>query len=147
MVLKIAKTTITLVLFCMVAATTAEARTHYYSFYSDDPVRYLKPIERYKQTAGACINGTGDVRAGIVTHHMLAVDLMAEFFACLSQHASPDRIVLIGPDHYAQTLAGISVASLPWKTPFGELATDPDTASATRKMLELAADPEAFSGL
>lgn len=148
MVFEVSKTGIGLMLFVLLWTGPAGARTSFYSFFSDEPGKYLGAIERYERAArsGACPEQGAEVRGGIVTHHLLAIDLMTELFECLSRRVTPERIVLIGPDHYAQTRAGMAIARLPWKTPFGELAVDAPLAGTIQESLGLTDDPEAFSG-
>jgi AmmeMemoRadiSam system protein B len=66
------------------------------------------------------------IRAGIVSHHFLARNLIAQFFAGIDPEGVR-RVILVGPDHYKR-LAGqedLAAASLlPWKTPYGLLHPD-----------------------
>lgn len=147
MVFQVSKTAIALIAFCLSLSTTVYARTQNYSFYSDEPETYLKAIGRSKQGGPmACPDHVFNYRSGIVTHHLLAIDLMNEFFTCLSRNVKPKRIVLIGPDHYGQSRERIAVSLLPWKTPFGVLYPDPKITSTVKKSLGLGDDSEAFSG-
>jgi hypothetical protein len=147
MVFQVSKTAIALILFCMILTNTSDARTENYSFYSDKPEKYLNTIRGAERTATpACFNNKAIYRAGIVTHHLLAIGLMNEFFSCLSKNVRPERVVLIGPDHYGQSIDRISVSSLPWKTPFGILDPDANAAAAIIGALGLNDSPEAFSG-
>jgi AmmeMemoRadiSam system protein B len=131
----------------MILSSTVHARTQNYSFYSDEPEKYLIAVRGSEQsTELACADGKADLRAGIVTHHILAISLMNEFFACLSRNVRPDRIVLIGPDHYGQSIDRIAVSPFPWKTPFGVLNPDGSAAATIKESLGLSDDPEAFSG-
>ena len=123
------------------------ARTELYSFYSDRPAVYLDAIQVFaKAPRGTCRHSEGTIRAGIVTHHFLAHALMVGFFECLAARDRPDRILLIGPDHFTKGLQPITVSSLPWKTPFGEQEADTATAATIQEALGLSSDPEAFSG-
>ena len=136
-----------IVVFALLNPAVVYARTQHYSSYSDQPAVFLKAIERYRSKPGeACNKGEGLVRAGIVTHHFLANQMMVEFFECLKHQASPARIVLIGPDHFGKGIYPITVSPLPWKTPFGELKTDRNRIARIKKTLGLADDAEAFSG-
>ncbi len=147
MVLQVSKAAVILILFCMVVSKTVHARAQNYSFYSDEPEKYQTVIRGAEQKAtSVCVSNEAYYRAGIVTHHLLAIDLMNEFFSCLSKNVKPERVVLIGPDHYGQSMERISVSLLPWKTPFGILAPDTNTAAAIISSLSLNNDPEAFSG-
>ena len=143
MVFKVAQIAALLLLI----AGPVSARTEHYSSDSDRPVVFLDAIERFHGARhDTCEAGRRRVRAGIITHHFLANALMVEFFECLASSAAPDRIILIGPDHFEKGLRSVSVTPLPWETPFGRLDPDPDSAEAISQSLGLADDPEAFSG-
>ncbi len=147
MVFQVSKTAVTAVLLCASLSASAYARTENFSFYSDEPGKYLAAINAVGQRPeSACVDGKANLRAGIVTHHLLAIGLENEFFSCLSRQAKPERIVLIGPDHYGQSMDRIAVSPLPWKTPFGILEPDVSAAAAIKESLGLNNDPEAFSG-
>ena len=86
------------------------------------------------------------IRAGIVTHHFLASALMVRFFATLRAQSAPETIILIGPNHFHHGLANISFSSLPWKTPFGFLESDPSIVRELESATHLPEDPDAFAG-
>lgn len=123
------------------------ARTHHYTSFSDRPELFRKAIADYKNLPHAkCeLNGKA-VRGGIVTHHFLANEMMVDFFECLVSQTNPERIILIGPDHFRKGLNGISLSSLPWKTPFGEMKADTAVVKEIKHTLALEEDVEAFSG-
>lgn len=135
------------VILVLLYPAVLHARTHHYSSYSDDPAVFLKAIDQYKKKQHkTCAKNAGPVRAGIVTHHFLANQMMVEFFECLSHQASPDRIVLIGPDHFSKGIYPITVSPLPWKTPFGDLKADRNSVMRIKQSLGLPNDVEAFGG-
>lgn len=82
---------------------------------------------------------------GIVTHHFLASELIAEYFEAISSKDPPRRIVLIGPDHFHQGIRSLSLTDLPWQTPFGVLEADRETIRGVAGRLGLRMDPGAFS--
>jgi AmmeMemoRadiSam system protein B len=69
---------------------------------------------------------------------------MVRFFAALG--TSPQTIILIGPNHFHHGSANISFSSLPWKTPFGAIATNLDIVHQLMAATNLPEDPEAFTG-
>ena len=148
MVFNVPKTGLALALICMIVPGSAESQTHHYSYSSDEAGPYVQVIGRSATALpeAVCPEGGEDIRAGIVTHHFLARTLMADFFSCLAAKTGPDRVVLIGPDHYGQAIAGIAFSPLPWVTPFGELSSDPLSVAALREALEVLYDVNAFSG-
>ncbi|OGF25454.1 AmmeMemoRadiSam system protein B [Candidatus Falkowbacteria bacterium RIFOXYB2_FULL_34_18] len=63
------------------------------------------------------------VVAGIIPHHLLAADLISEFFYNLDGQ-DYDTIILIGPNHYNQGNAKIITSEYDWETPYGILKND-----------------------
>ena len=61
-----------------------------------------------------------------VPHHLLAADLMARGFWAASA-SSPDRIILLSPDHFLKTHLPFATTQRPFNTPLGRL--DPDGAA------------------
>ncbi|MEW6068824.1 MAG: AmmeMemoRadiSam system protein B [Nitrospirota bacterium] len=147
MVFKIRKLTITIMFLLLLFTESLYARDHHFSYYSDMPEIFLNVIENYRSSQPeACKQENGIIRGGIVTHHFLASRLMVDFFECLASQAEPERIILIGPDHFAKGVYPITVSALPWKTPFGELPADESIVSRIKELLNLSDDVEAFSG-
>lgn len=63
------------------------------------------------------------VVAGIVPHHLLAADMIAEFYHNLA--ALPiDTVILIGPNHFLAGQAELISSNLSWQTPYGRLDCD-----------------------
>ncbi len=132
---------------CLLFSTlTGGDRRLHYSSWSDDPQPYREAI-RKAQAAAPLNHATGErICAGIVTHHFLASGMMVRFFEGLQAGSSPTTIVLIGPNHFHHGLANVSVSSLPWKTPFGIVETNPRVVEQIKATLHLPEDPEAFAG-
>ena len=63
-------------------------------------------------------------RVGVVSHHLLAKDLIADFFRRLSVECQPTTIVLIGPNHRSRGRDPIASSALSWKTPLGFVHPD-----------------------
>ncbi|MFH1280811.1 MAG: AmmeMemoRadiSam system protein B [Candidatus Beckwithbacteria bacterium] len=64
-----------------------------------------------------------NILAGIISHHLLAKNLIANFFQKINPQ-NIENIILIGPDHfdYLSTHKTLAVSSLiSWQTPFGQL--------------------------
>jgi AmmeMemoRadiSam system protein B len=126
--------------------TPAGVRTYHYSWWSDNPQPYLEAIAKASTVNTPPLARGGRLCAGIVTHHFLAKDLMVRFFSTLRADCSPETIILIGPNHFHHGSANISFSSLPWKTPFGVLETDPHIVRQVKDATHLAEDTEAFTG-
>jgi len=106
-----------------------------YSYFSDHPEVFKKVIRLYRKHltpfAGEPVLG------GIVTHHFLASRLMVEYFETVSRSFQPDRIIIIGPDHFHRGVEGVSLNDLEWKTPFGRLEPDLPAIEAIQRALGL----------
>jgi AmmeMemoRadiSam system protein B len=75
------------------------------------------------------------VKAGIISHHFLAKDLIAEFYNKIGNE-NTSTIFLVSPDHYnhffaSGVLAYTSKAN--WKTPFGDLETNQKVINSLTK--------------
>lgn len=64
-----------------------------------------------------------EVIAGVVPHHLLAADMIAEFYYNL-EDKDYDTIVLLGPNHFGAGKANIITSTKDWFTPYGILQTD-----------------------
>jgi hypothetical protein len=124
----------------------AGVRTYHYSWWSDNPQPYLQAIEKTSPATPPSLRPGRRIRAGIVTHHFLASELMVRFFTTLRAASSPDTIILLGPNHFHHGSANISFSSLPWKTPFGVMETDRRIVQQVKAATQLPEDPEAFTG-
>lgn len=132
-----------LAFFC--GMSEAGVRTAHYSSYSDDAEVFSSAITAYAKTESkGCISDRAP-RAGIVSHHLLAKAVITDFFECLSRKAAPERIILVGPDHFNKGLHYVSVSDLPWKTPFGRVDTDTE---GTKELINagFTEDDAAFMG-
>ncbi|MFW6028644.1 MAG: AmmeMemoRadiSam system protein B [Halanaerobiales bacterium] len=67
----------------------------------------------------------GELKGGIVPHHLLADKLIAEAFVTLSQQ-QPEVIVLIGPNHEGIGDNNVQTSNLNWETPFGKMKAEQD---------------------
>lgn len=64
-----------------------------------------------------------NIRAGILPHHLLASDLIAEEFSTIALKENPKTIILVGPNH--NNRGGAILSSVrPWGTPFGKVESD-----------------------
>ncbi len=71
--------------------------------------------------------GKNKIIAGIIPHHLLAADLIAEFFHNVKQE-NFDSIILIGPNHFSAGGKKIISSNLDWQTPYGVLEYDQELA-------------------
>jgi poly-gamma-glutamate synthesis protein (capsule biosynthesis protein) len=68
---------------------------------------------------------SGTVVAGVVNHHVLAVDVL-ERFAKGMRAARPDakRIIILSPDHFHAGRSAVSTHVRPYQTPLGRVEVD-----------------------
>lgn len=69
-----------------------------------------------------------EIVAGIAPHHLLAADMIAEFYYNLSG-LEYDTIILIGPNHFDAGNYDIAVSQYDWETPYGVLEADREMAA------------------
>jgi AmmeMemoRadiSam system protein B len=121
----------------------------HYSVFSDRPSFYLKAIAAARKKIGnhrkISSDSVGVVRWGIVSHHLLIRDLIAEFFFRLSGEIHPKTIVVIGPNHFSEGHHTIAVSRLPWKTPFGTINSDQEMVKLLVDSGVAFVDEEAFT--
>lgn len=86
-----------------------------------------------------------NVVAGIIPHHLLAGDLIANFFANL-EGKDYDLVALIGPNHFGSGQALAISSNYVWKTPYGELEADIDAIELMTQSGLLELDNEALVG-
>ncbi len=89
------------------------------SFYRDE----IDYTESFSKISG---DTKENILAGVITHHFLAKDLIAEFFSEITLE-NVETIYIVGPDHFdTLDFEDIDVIStyLNWKTPFGNYFSD-----------------------
>ena len=64
-----------------------------------------------------------NIMGGIVPHHLLASELLSDFFIKLGKQA-PEVVILVGPNHEAKGKGNILTSTWDWETPFGNVNTD-----------------------
>lgn len=89
--------------------TTPSRPTHPSNFYEP---QFIEPaLLQHPATAPQPIKG------GIIPHHLMASDLIADYFSQLSQETS--TIILIGPNHYQLGDTPVLTSDWDWDTPYG----------------------------
>ena len=63
-----------------------------------------------------------NIIGGIIPHHLLAADLIAEFFSNFNNDY--ETIILIGPNHFSAGKSKIISSARNWQTPYGVLKYD-----------------------
>jgi len=89
------------------------------------------------------VNGTNDpgnsfaIAAGVVPHHLLAKETIADFFSYISQDKPhPDTIILLSPDHFnsASLEEEISFITVSWESGPSEIKGIPVDTSLLQKL-------------
>lgn len=83
--------------------------------------------------------------AGVIPHHLLAGDLLAEFFSNLD-FFDYDTIVLIGPNHFNAGAGKIISSAVAWQTPYGILPIDQDLLEEMEKDNLVSAEDGVLNG-
>jgi len=71
------------------------------------------------------VSNIGEVKGGIVPHHLLAGYIPATFFNYLKTQ-KPSVIILVSPNHYNRGVRGAITSVLDWRTVYGDVACDRD---------------------
>jgi len=85
-----------------------------------------------------------EVAAGIIPHHLLAADLIAEFFDNL-RGRDYDTVILLGPNHPNAGDAEVISSVEDWQTPYGTLAVDRDFSFELSARVNIAMDEEVIA--
>ncbi|MFZ1627096.1 MAG: AmmeMemoRadiSam system protein B [Candidatus Moraniibacteriota bacterium] len=65
---------------------------------------------------------------GVVPHHLLASEFLAEFFQLLAERPKlPKTIILLSPNHFEVGSSNLQTVEFLWETPYGQVATDHNT--------------------
>lgn len=73
-------------------------------------------------------DNNGRIAGGVVPHHLLAANMIAEFFQTLSEEP-PETLIVIAPNHRRIGLKGLHTSRLDWRTAFGMLEANRELAS------------------
>jgi poly-gamma-glutamate synthesis protein (capsule biosynthesis protein) len=84
-----------------------------------------------------------DIVAGVIPHHLLAADLIAEFFSNLAEK-SYDTVILLGPNHFNSGRAGIITSAYDWQTPYGILKHDDTLLDAIKSRPDTSVEEDLF---
>ena len=76
--------------------------------------------EGYAMAESFALDDQVESVGGVVNHHLLAKQFVADFFRHLSRQ-EPSVIVVVSPDHFARGRGDISVSYAKWETPFGDI--------------------------
>jgi len=75
-------------------------------------------IEKVKKNE---IKKFDNIKVGIVPHHDLASEMLADFFYQLSENKKVDTLIVIGPNHSDIGLSPAISSKVVWNTDFGEI--------------------------
>jgi len=85
------------------------------------------------------------VVAGIIPHHLLAADLLADFFYHLNDKEY-GTVIVIGPNHFNRGNFDIITSGYDWQTPYGILENDQDVFHRAMQWERVGVDEEAIAG-
>ncbi len=116
-----------------------------YSSFSDDTALYAEAIRvAHAEVQRRPSDVVDTPSVGIVSHHLLIRNLIAEYFEKLSKVVQPATIVLIGPNHRARGVTPIAVSALGWKTPFGTVWPGRDLMTGMIRAKLVSVNEDAF---
>ncbi len=82
---------------------------------------------------------------GVVPHHLLASESLAEFFLILADRPKqPKTIVLLSPNHAEAGAANVQTVEFLWDTPYGEVSTDSTMLQSLINATDVKPAPESF---
>lgn len=89
-------------------------------------------------------------RGGVVNHHTLAPDLLADFFAELARcrkHVPTKTVIILTPDHWMRGSRGVTTHTVPYQVGPKVVEVDAEAVGRLRKIvLGVREDGEAFRG-
>jgi AmmeMemoRadiSam system protein B len=108
-------------------------------FAEDVPLRQPESITDTSGLVSRRITG------GVVPHHLLASELLAEFFRLLGERAQqPRTIILLAPNHFEVGSANVQTVEFLWETPYGQVATDSEIFRRLLETTNATPTPESF---
>ncbi|MDE7234150.1 MAG: AmmeMemoRadiSam system protein B, partial [Ruminiclostridium sp.] len=90
---------------------------------------------------GAAYPCGGEVRCGVVPHHLTAGHMISGFFKTAAQNAEPETIVIVAPMHYPSDHK-LCTSETAWATPWGVMETDTEITALFTEQLGAAIDDE-----
>ncbi len=90
-------------------------------------------------------NAGQNIIGGIIPHHLLAADLIADFFSRL-KNRSFDTVVLVGPNHFSLGDKNIISSALDWQTPYGTLNADQELLKKLSPEFQVGIDEDVMAG-
>ncbi|MEA1926417.1 MAG: AmmeMemoRadiSam system protein B [Patescibacteria group bacterium] len=109
---------------------------------------FAKPDERsFYETAYRFTDKKIDLQdqnviGGIIPHHLLAADLIAELFSNFT--GDYNTVVLIGPNHFFAGQAEIISSAYDWQTPYGVLQCDRNILDELLQFEEIKVEEDIF---
>lgn len=84
----------------------------------------------------------GQLRGGMVPHHLLASDMIAGFFAMAAKQATPyDGVLIVSPSHFPENCGSLATTTTAgWETHLGDILPDTTTIEALLADRTLAAE-------
>ncbi len=111
----------------------------HYSSYKDRDFYEGIELEEYVQS-----EQKNNAKGGIVSHHLLAKEDIAKFFAEFRDQAI-DTIVLIGPNHFSSGENDVAMTTYPFVTPWGEVGLNIEVIEKLQTAGVAVIDPVPFN--
>lgn len=87
---------------------------------------------------------TGKLTSGVVTHHLLAGEMISSFFKAASENRQAiETVVIIAPSHYSNEMkSNLITTCAGWQTDFGEVECDSEITEKFTSQLGAVQDDE-----
>ncbi|NMC35646.1 AmmeMemoRadiSam system protein B [Candidatus Beckwithbacteria bacterium] len=86
-----------------------------------EPQLFFEGIKANKSREQASV--LSNIRGGIIPHHLLASQILAEFFQILGGQ-DIETVILLGPNHYETGESKILTSACAWQSPVGQVEPD-----------------------
>ena len=90
---------------------------------------FFKAIAKTKKEDGKTVYKK--VYGGVIPHHLLASELIADFFALLPKDS--ETVILLGPNHFEEGKFAVLTSDYAWETPFGVIDADWGTVDVLKQ--------------
>jgi AmmeMemoRadiSam system protein B len=98
-----------------------------YSSQSENPEVFVQALAKARSVPTLdTVASNEKLCGGIVNHHLLAGELIGQFFLELAKRQTPETFIIIGPNHQSRGPYPIVLSKADWKTPFELVRPDTD---------------------
>jgi len=116
-----------------------------YSSRSENPELFVEALAKTRSVPTLdTVASNEKLYGGIVNHHLLAGELIGQFFLELSRRRTPETFIIIGPNHQSRGPYPIVLSQADWKTPFGLVKPDTGLIRLIQTKTDIPIDERAF---